>query len=382
MADQVTARQQNEQACLALLRDSGSLSTTELMERTQLSRPTVDAIARTLESAGVVMGTIRPADGAGRPAKVYRFVPEQVVVGVEIGQATTRAVCANRAGALIASHESPRTAGDEGTPAESIEQILADIEAATLTVAGGRELAGLGLALPGILDGQHVALSRVLPALNDADVVELLEQRLGVPVRIGNDVKLAGLGEARAGAGRDTASMVLLWLGRRVSTSVVVDGAVFQGAHGLAGEITAAAGTEWTQGSTYGAWGWPHGWDGLETGRRAAAGELEARSALTDYLRDIARPLARLTAIIDPHRVVLSGVLSETSAPIATMLRSQIADRLTVPFVPEMVTARHGRFSSALGGVVTAFDDPRISTVDRWLLPVPYPALSIPPPPS
>src|SRR5699024_4418277 len=226
---------------------------------------------------------------------------------------------------------------------------------------GDRELAGIGLALPGIIAEQRVSPSRVLPALNTFDVASALEERTGAPVRIGNDVKLAGLGEARVGAGRAASSMLLVWLGRRVSTSVVMDGIVLQGAHGLAGEITAAVGTEWTQGSVYGAWTWPGGLGALETGQRAVDGDDSARAALEDYLGDIARPLARLTAMIDPHLVVISGVLSESPAPIAPMLAEALAER--------------GRYSSAIGALVTAYDEPAISGLARWTLPPPTEAL-------
>src|SRR5699024_2958072 len=101
---------------------------------------------------------------------------------------------------------------------ESSEPVLADLEAAIDAVVGSREVAGIGLALPGIIADQRVSLSRVLPALNTLDIAAALEDRTGAPVRIGNDVKLAGLGEARVGAGRSAHSMLLVWLGRRVST--------------------------------------------------------------------------------------------------------------------------------------------------------------------
>ena len=388
MADPESARSSNELSCLVALRDAGELTITELMAATGLSRPTADAIARVLEQSGAIGSTIRPARGAGRPARVYHFTADQLTVGLEIGLSTVRVIAADRAGAVVGRRQMPRREPTSEADLETSGPVLDDLEGAIDEVVGDRELAGIGLALPGIIADQRVSLSRVLPALNTLDIAAALEDRTGVPVRIGNDVKLAGLGEARVGAGRSAPSMLLVWLGRRVSTSVVMDGIVLQGAHGLAGEITAAVGTEWTQGSVYGAWTWPDGLGALETGQRAVDGDDSARAALEDYLGDIARPLARLTAMIDPHLVVISGVLSESPAPIAPMLSAALAERLTVPIVPEVAVADHGRYSSAIGALVAAYDDPAISGLARWVLPSPAEALrraataALPPVPS
>ena len=373
MVEPEPSRRSNELACLIALRDAGELTITELMAATGLSRPTADAIARALEEGGAIESAVKRAQGAGRPARVYRFTADQLTVGLEIGLSTVRVVAADRAGRVVGQREIARPAS--GADLESGAPVLDDLVDAIGSVAGDRELAGIGLALPGIVDDQRVSLSRVLPALNTLDIAAALEDRTGAPVRIGNDVKLAGLGEARVGAGRAARSMLLVWLGRRVSTSVVMDGIVLQGAHGLAGEITAAAGTEWTQGSVDGAWTWPDGLGALETGRRAVDGDPGAHAALVDYLGDIARPLARLTAMIDPHRVVISGVLSETPAPIDRMLAEALCERLTVPIAPAVTVADHGRYSSAIGALVAAFDEPGISSLARWVLPPPAEAL-------
>lgn len=375
MAESETARRSNELSCLVALRDAGELTITDLMAATRLSRPTADGIARALEDGGAIESAIRPAQGAGRPARVYRFTADQLTVGLEIGLSTVRVVAADRAGAVVGRRQISRQEPAPGADLDSSAPVLADLKDAIDAVVGDRELAGIGLALPGIIADQRVSLSRVLPALNTFDIATALEDRTGAPVRIGNDVKLAGLGEARVGAGRAAPSMLLVWLGRRVSTSVVMDGIVLQGAHGLAGEITAAVGTEWTQGSVYGAWTWPDGLGALETGQRAVDGDDSARAALEDYLGDIARPLARLTAMIDPHRVVISGVLSESPAPIDRMLADALAERLTVPIVPAVTVADHGRYSSAIGALITAYDEPAISGLARWVLPPPTEAL-------
>src|SRR5690625_6633048 len=85
MTESETARRSNELSCLVALRDAGELTITELMVATGLSRPTADGIARVLEEGGAIGSAIRPAQGAGRPARVYRFTADELTAGLEIG---------------------------------------------------------------------------------------------------------------------------------------------------------------------------------------------------------------------------------------------------------------------------------------------------------
>jgi predicted NBD/HSP70 family sugar kinase len=380
MSSRPRNRSSHEWACLIALRDAGELSISQLSEVTGLSRPTVDKVARQLAADGVIDSSMRAAGGAGRPARVYRFPAEELVLGVELGLASIRVIAADRSGTVLDRRETLRRRPSQKEPGATAALepastdptlILDDLVAAIDAVAGDRPVAGIGLAVPGIVDAQRVRLSRVLPALNATDIAMLLEGRTGAPVRIGNDVKLAGLGEARAGAGDRVPSMVLVWLGRRISSSVVIEGTVLQGLHGVAGEITVAVGSGWTQTSARGEWLWPYGGDAVHNARLAVEGDGAAQQALEGYLAEVGRSLSRLVGMIDPHAVVISGAVSESLAPIAHRMHEILSRELNVPFVPEVVAARHGRYSSAIGALLVAFDDPRVSEVGGWHLPTP-----------
>jgi glucokinase len=68
-------------------------------------------------------------------------------------------------------------------------------------------------------------------------LAERLSSKLGLPVRVDNDVNAMALGECRHGAGRGVRHAVFLTLGTGVGGALILDGKLYRGAHGMAGEI-------------------------------------------------------------------------------------------------------------------------------------------------
>lgn len=354
-----------EEQCLILLRDHHALTASAIASRTDLSRPTIDAALRSLEIAKIVTSDLRPTGKAGRPGRTYTFVPRDRMIGVDIGQHAIRAIATDRAGRILARYEADRVREP------SRDTFLHDLDDVVRTVSEGATIAGIGLAVPGIIKSQKVKLSRVLPYLNDWDFHREIESLIKAPLFVSNDVKAAALGEARLGAGTTDSSQVTVWLGRRVSTAVTFNGEMFEGANGVAGEMTTAVGTQWTPGSVCGDWQWPGGRSPLETAERANAGDPDSLASLHEYLSALADPLSRLVAILDPEVLVLAGALSETSAPLADFLATYLKERLTVPFLPRIRRSVHGRYSTAVGALYTAFTNPSAPALAHWQLPAP-----------
>src|SRR5699024_3564133 len=140
MTESETARRSNELSCLVALRDAGELTITELMVATGLSRPTADGIARVLEEGGAIGSAISPAQGAGRPARVYRFAAGWRTAGLEIGRSSVRAVVAVRAGVVIDRGEIPLREPPSDADLESPAAGLDDLEGVIDAVVGDREL--------------------------------------------------------------------------------------------------------------------------------------------------------------------------------------------------------------------------------------------------
>jgi glucokinase len=134
--------------------------------------------------------------------------------------------------------EAKRKTPPTGTPDDVVDVLAGVVD----DLGGLTEVSGVGVGCPGAVDpasGVVRGAANVGP-LAGRDAVPLaamLRDRLGVGVRIGNDVSVAVQGELALGAGRGERDFVGIWVGTGVGGGVVLDGTVRTGVHGLAGEI-------------------------------------------------------------------------------------------------------------------------------------------------
>jgi glucokinase len=124
------------------------------------------------------------------------------------------------------------------TPAGGVDSVLDAVEAVVRRL--DPEPSAVGIGTPGVVEP---GTGRVLLAPNlsgfdrPVEVRRLLEDRLGCPVSVGNDVNVAALGEVRAGAGVGHDDVLAVWLGTGLGAGLVLDGQLRTGPHGLAGEL-------------------------------------------------------------------------------------------------------------------------------------------------
>jgi len=100
-------------------------------------------------------------------------------------------------------------------------------------------LLGIGIGVPGIIDMQTGLLreSPNLPGWADYPVRDEIERRLSTMVILENDANVAAFGEYWLGAAKDRDSMAMLTLGTGVGGGIVLDGKIFHGMNGMAGEF-------------------------------------------------------------------------------------------------------------------------------------------------
>lgn len=104
--------------------------------------------------------------------------------------------------------------------------------------ASGRFL-GAGIGVPGIIDVEAGMMrkSANLPGWTDYPVRDEIEHRLGARVFLDNDANVAALGEKWLGAGRDADDMAMITLGTGIGGAIILNGRIFYGMSGMAGEF-------------------------------------------------------------------------------------------------------------------------------------------------
>jgi glucokinase len=134
-------------------------------------------------------------------------------------------------GAVRADAKSP-------TPTDGVDSVLDAVEALVRTL--DPEPTAVGIGTPGVVEPGtgRLLLAPNLPGFDrPVDVGSLLSARLGCEVAVGNDVNVAALGEARAGAAVGHDDVLAVWLGTGLGAGLVLDGRLRVGPHGLAGEL-------------------------------------------------------------------------------------------------------------------------------------------------
>ena len=158
-------------------------------------------------------------------------------IGVDLGGTNLRIAAVDEHGTLL--HKV--TLGTEvakgrdyvvGEMTRAIKQVIE-----TLKAPG--HLDGIGIGVPGIIDMSTGFLfeSPNLPGWDNYPVHSDIERHLGTPVILENDANAAALGEKWLGAGRDVETMVMLTLGTGVGGGIVLDGEIWHGMSGMAGEL-------------------------------------------------------------------------------------------------------------------------------------------------
>lgn len=104
---------------------------------------------------------------------------------------------------------------------------------------GPEQVSGAGIGCPGTIDLEDgiVAFAPNLPGWRDVPLRSLIADELGRPCSLDNDANVAALAEHWVGAGRGASSLVLLTLGTGIGGGIILDGRIWHGATGAAGEI-------------------------------------------------------------------------------------------------------------------------------------------------
>jgi glucokinase len=160
-------------------------------------------------------------------------VTSEYVIGLDLGGTKILSLCVDRD--LNVVDEDRRETGAEDGPDALIGRMVESARSA----AGAHKILAVGISTPGptrTKDG-IVTTPPNLPGWHDVPLAKLISERMGLPAWIENDVNAGALAEHRIGAGRGTKHLVMVAPGTGVGGGLVLDGKLYRGASGGAGEV-------------------------------------------------------------------------------------------------------------------------------------------------
>lgn len=263
------------------------------------------------------------------------------------------------------------------TPQTGLTAVVAALAAAAQTLlADHPEVRSVGIGSPGPLDlnAGVVLFAPNIPGLQNAPLVALLENALGLEVTLENDANAAGYAEHRYGAARDFASSVYITISTGIGGGLFVGDTVIHGVTGSAGEVGHM--TLLPHGPLCGC-GHYGCWEALASGRAVARdasfsyGEALTTQAVFERARGhepkalavvdkaalfTGMGIANLLKVLNPDGFVLGGGVSEVGAFYLDKIRAA-AERFAAGFAPVVIRAAElGTDAGVIGAAAIALD--------------------------
>lgn len=223
-----------ENQLLAVIGSGRARSRREISDILGLSPSTVSQHVQSLLSQGLVAeGESRGSTG-GRRARELRLAGDADLLGaIDLGGAHARLAVVPRGGEITNPVEISITMSDG--PRAVLEACVTELA----RLAADARLAGVGIALPGPVDGaaRGVVSPSRMPGWAGVDISALLSEIADAPAVVENDANAMALGEHFAHNPR-AAGSVTVKAGTAIGAGIVIDGQVYRGAAGVAGDIT------------------------------------------------------------------------------------------------------------------------------------------------
>ena len=224
---------------LNLVWERREVSRAEIARNTGRSRSTISEVVGRLLGTGLVMEVGAGESRGGRRPILLGFQDQAgVILGVDVGATHVSVILMDLRGRTLAWRERPHPVRSNPKGAEAL--ITALSEACLAEWSGDRSrLMGIGVAVPSPVDpgSPDRVLERVLPAWRGHNVLERLDEVFGVPVFVDNDANLGALAERWWGEAFGIDDFVYLKVATGVGAGIMIDGEIYRGATGVAGEI-------------------------------------------------------------------------------------------------------------------------------------------------
>lgn len=310
----------------------------------------------------------------------------RALLGIDIGGTNVKAALVSVDGA-VASFEATEWSGE--SPADATDAIQALAERVLSGSSANPAACGCGCA--GLVDRERgiVRMSPNLPAWRDVPLSSALEERLGLRTLVENDANAAAYAEFVVGAARGATNAVMLTIGTGVGGGIVLEGKLYRGSHGTAGEIghspidvdgppcscgasgcleslsSAASITRRVAGliasgraSSLEAVAAARDLTARDVGEAAAAGDAVAAEALAAAGSALGAGLTTVAQILDPDVIVIGGGVAAVGERLLAPARREMMARVQGRDfrAPRIVPAELGDAAGVVGAALLARD--------------------------
>ncbi len=229
-------REINQSLVLSLVRNHGPISRTDIADAAHLSLATVSSISNALIDQGLIYEhEAGISTGGRRPILLALNRQAGLVIGVKLTENQIVAALTDLTAEVIEQRAAPL--GSDHRP-EAVVGALAALVDQLRAAHPGQRMVGIGLGMAGVIDRRQ-GICRFSPFLqwHSVPLRHMLEQRLGLPVVIENDVNTLTMAEQWFGAGVGVNDFLVVTLGRGIGMGMVLNGQLYRGGCGGGGEF-------------------------------------------------------------------------------------------------------------------------------------------------
>ncbi|MDV6281052.1 ROK family transcriptional regulator [Rhodococcus jostii] len=345
---QSSLKSANQHRVVRALQTSGELTQAEIARRTGLAPATVSNMVKELTAAGMV--AVPGGDHPGQRGRAVRLTRKMgLAVGIDFGHRHLTVAVADMAHQVLAEERVELGAGHRAE--DGVVQAGALLDAALDRLGCDRTsvlAVGMGLPAPLETDTGEVGGPSILPGWVGVDAAAIASEYLGTAVDVDNDANLGVLAEHMWGAGRGTTDLAYIKLSDGVGAGLVLDGRLYRGRGGTAGEIGHLTLDEFGQVCRCGNRGCletlvaSHVVIGLLAPSRgpdltiadivamAEGGDAACIRVLADTGRHVGVAVASLCNLVNPERLVIGGELALAGELLLGPMR-EVVGRYAVP---------------------------------------------------
>ena len=234
-----TIAEYNKQLILDALRFNGDMSRADLSRHLNMSFPAISSNAKGLLEANYIMEVGTGDNSVGRKSTMLSFNAERgFIIGIDLGRFRVRMMLADLLGNEVASTEIVNSANLSGDGKQSIQLIHDQIKDMLKKTGKSKDdILCIVIGIPGIIKDGRSFLAPFTETYLEQDMIETLQEAFEADVLLENCVNLGVIGEQWKGAGKNYKDILYIAYGVGLGSALIVDGKLYKGANGAAGEV-------------------------------------------------------------------------------------------------------------------------------------------------